>query len=81
VRTTLTLEPDVAALVQQEAKRTGASFKATVNDLLRKGTLTSHQKSAEEKFEVTPLPMGLMPGLSYDSIPELLDLIEGPFRR
>ncbi len=38
--------------------------------------------SAERRpFEVKPFPMGLPPGGSYDRIGELLDLLEGPYRR
>lgn len=36
MRTTLTLEPDVAALVEAERARTGESFKQVVNRLLRR---------------------------------------------
>ncbi|MDN5789356.1 MAG: antitoxin [Micrococcales bacterium] len=35
VRTTITLDTDVAALVKQRMTERGASFKATVNDALR----------------------------------------------
>ena len=36
MRTTITLEPDVAALVEAERGRTGESFKEVVNRLLRR---------------------------------------------
>lgn len=32
-------------------------------------------------FEVEPFPMGMPPGGSYDKIEDLLDLLEGPYRR
>lgn len=35
MRTTTTLEPDVATLVERRMKATGASFKTVVNDVLR----------------------------------------------
>ena len=34
-----------------------------------------------KKFVVRAQPLGLMPGLSYDNIEELLDVAEGPLRR
>ncbi len=80
MRTTLTLEPDVAALVQQEAKRTGASFKGTINDLLRKGLMAPEDKK-KEKFVVTPLFMGLRPSMNYDKIEALIEELEGPYHR
>ncbi len=37
MRTTVTLDDDVAALVESERARTGESFRATINRLLRRG--------------------------------------------
>jgi hypothetical protein len=73
VRKTLTIDDDIAVLVEQEQRRTGESFKSTVNGLLRRGLM--------KPFEITPRPMGLPPGLSYDCIPELLDKLDGPYHR
>jgi hypothetical protein len=81
VRTTLTLDDDVAVLVQEEAQRSGSSFKAVVNDLLRKGLMKTNKNDRQEPFVVTPLPLGLPPGLSYDSISELLEALEGPLHK
>jgi hypothetical protein len=38
MRTTITLDPDVAALVQRAMRERGRSFKETVNDMLRKAS-------------------------------------------
>lgn len=37
MRTTITLDPDVAALVEKHMKERGVPFKAAVNDALRRG--------------------------------------------
>ena len=37
MRTTITLDDDVAALIETERARTGESFRAAVNRLLRRG--------------------------------------------
>lgn len=37
MRTTITLEDDVAALIESERARTGESFRGAVNRLLRRG--------------------------------------------
>jgi len=37
MRTTITLDDDVAALIEGERARTGESFRAAVNRLLRRG--------------------------------------------
>ena len=81
MRTTLTLDDDVASLVQEEVRRSGGSFKGTVNTLLRRGLTASRDPQPTKPFVVTPHAMGLKPGLSYDCIAELLEEAEGPYRR
>ncbi|MGA7343653.1 MAG: hypothetical protein WBE72_02020 [Terracidiphilus sp.] len=81
MRTTLTLDDDVARFVQEEVRRSGGTFKGTVNTLLRRGLNASRNPRPRRRFVVTPRKMGLPPGLSYDSIPELLEAIEGPYHR
>lgn len=81
MRTTLTIDDDIAVLVEQEQRRSGESFKSTVNGLLRRG-LTAKDKNAERApFVVTPLYMGLRPGQSYDNIEALLEELDGPGHR
>ena len=80
MRTTLTLDDDLARQLQQESRRSGTSFKELVNRLLRLG-LTAAKKPARKPFTVTARKMGLPPGLSYDNVGELLDIIEGPTHR
>ena len=80
MRTTLSIDDDIAILLEQERRRSGDSLKETVNRLLRAG-LTSSQKPASVPFKVTSFPMGLRSGLSYDCIAELLEEAEGPYHR
>ncbi len=80
MRTTLTLDDDVARLLEKEARRTGEPFKVTVNHFLRRG-LASSQQQQTKPFKVRPRKMGLPAGLSYDNIEELLEAIEGPDHR
>lgn len=77
MRTTLSLDDDVAEILKGEMRRSGSSLKETVNQLLRLGFVASKQK-VRKHFKITPRPMGLPPGLSYDNIGELLEAIEGP---
>jgi hypothetical protein len=81
VRTTLTIDDDIAVLVEQERRRSGESFKSTVNGLLRQGLIAGRNPKPRKRFVITPRKMGLPPGLSYDSIPDLLEAIEGPYHR
>jgi len=78
VRTTLTIDDDIAKLVEQEVRRSGASFKSTVNRLLSLGLMTSREKAETKPFVVTPFPLGIG---NCDKISELLEELEGPYHR
>ncbi len=80
-RTTLTLDDDVAAKLDAESRRSGRSFKETVNACLRKALTESPKAGPLGPFKVEARDLGLRPGLSLDNIEELLDQIEGPDRR
>jgi hypothetical protein len=76
VRTTLSLEDDVANMLNKEMRRSGTSFKQAVNHFLRLGLVASKQQK-REPFVVTPRPLGLPPGLNYDNVEELIEKLEG----
>ena len=79
-RTTLTLDDDVAARLQREARRSGRAFRAVVNEALRVGLEASLER-ATDQFRVEPWSSGgLRDGLSLDSISQLLEQVEGPAR-
>ena len=80
MRTTLSLDDDIANLLNKEIRRSGVSFKEAVNHYLRLGLMAAKQP-VRKKFVVKPRAMGLPPGLSYDNIGELLEAIEGPLHR
>jgi hypothetical protein len=81
VRTTLSIDDDIAALVEQEVRRSGDSFKGTINRLLRRGLMAADGKAERKPFVVKPLFMGLHPGQNYDNIEALLEELEGPGHR
>jgi hypothetical protein len=76
VRTTLTIDEDVARLLEKEQRRSGKSFKQVINDFLRLG-LTVKQP-LKKPFKVTPINLGLP---HYDKVEDLLDSLEGPDHR
>jgi hypothetical protein len=80
VRTTLSLDDDVARLLKKEMRRTGASFKTMVNRFLRLGLLTSKPQN-RKRFVVVPRKLGLPLGLSYDNVEQLLEAVEGSTHR
>lgn len=80
MRTTLTLDDDVASLLNKEARRSGESLKETVNRLLRLGLIAVKQP-VRKPFVVKSMNLRLPPGMSFDNVEELLDQLEGPYRR
>lgn len=76
MRTTLSLDEDVAKLLRNEIRRSGASLKAAVNHFLRLGLMQSG-KQQRRRFVVYPRPLGLPTGLSYDDVEELVATLEG----
>lgn len=75
MRTTLTIEDDVAKLLEDEARASGKSFKETVNHYLRLGLTTPNPR---KPFVVKPLDFHLPPGVNYDKVEDILEAIEGP---
>jgi len=82
VRTTLTLDDDVAAKLKSKSRRTGRAFKDVVNEALRHGLLVAELRGARAPFRVTARDLGGMkPGLNPDNVGELLEQVEGPLHR
>jgi hypothetical protein len=77
VRTTLTLDEDVAAKLTRAARRSGRPFREVVNETLRRGLLAA-APTPRRKFQVKARSLGgLRPGLQLDDIGGLLERIEG----
>ncbi|MCZ8131691.1 MAG: hypothetical protein O9284_10395 [Steroidobacteraceae bacterium] len=82
MRTTLTLDDDVAARLQAEARRTGKPFKTVVNEHLRLGLAQRRTLRAARDFELEEVDLGgPQAGLNYDNVAELLEAAEGPGHR
>ena len=78
MRTTLTLDADVIAKLRAEARRSGRSFKETVNAFLRLGLNALRPAKTPRRFVIRARELGRHPGLNYDNIGELLEQTEGP---
>ena len=81
MRTTLTLDEDVAAKLREETRQRKTSFKETVNACLRRGLEAPTDEELARPFIIESRRMGLRPGLDVDDIGGLLDLLDGPTRR
>jgi hypothetical protein len=82
MRTTLTLDDDVAAKLKAEARRTGRPFRELVNETLRRGLASKRITPQRAPFRINARDLGnLKPGLSLDNVAELLEQVEGPLHR
>ena len=80
IRTTVTLEDDVAAKLRDETRKSGKSFKETINTFLRRG-LNSATQVKPRRFRVQAQDMRPRLPLSYDNVAELLEQAEGPLHK
>ncbi len=81
MRTTLTLDDDVAAKLRAETRDSGESFKQVVNRVLRLGLHSQTRLQGLAPFKVKPFNMGLRPGLNLDDVWGLIDLLDDLDRR
>lgn len=82
MRTTLTLDDDVAAKLKSETRRTGKAFRDVVNDTLRRGLASRHPPRSHQPFKIEARDLGeLKPGLSLDNVADLVERVEGLLHR
>ncbi|MBX3743960.1 MAG: hypothetical protein KF833_01495 [Verrucomicrobiae bacterium] len=75
VRTTLTLDPEVADRLKQEAALGKRSFKVIVNEALRKGLGMEAPRRAP-RFRVQPHSSRLQPGVDPTRLNQLVDELD-----
>jgi hypothetical protein len=77
IRTTVTLDEDLVERLKLESRSRGASFRQTLNDVLRVG-LHAPKVEPRQRFRVRASHTGYRPGLNYDRIEALIEYAEGP---
>ena len=75
MRTTLTLDDDLAAALKEQSRLAGKPFKQVVNDALRRG-LSPALPEAEPCYQVTPHRSGFRPGVDPLRLNQLNDSLE-----
>jgi plasmid stability protein len=77
MRTTLTLDDDVAHELRQRARRSGATFKAVVNEAIRAGLQADRRPSIRRsRFTIAPRSGGFRPGVDLLHLNRLNDELE-----
>jgi hypothetical protein len=76
MRTTVTLEPDLAKKVKLLAHRRGLSFKQALNEVIRRGLAPAARRDEQAKYVVQPHAGGFRPGIDPDKLNQLVDQLE-----
>jgi len=75
MRTTVTLDPDVAAKLKEETRKRGISFKEALNSSVRRG-LASTESSSGKPYRVRTQRMGARAGVDLDKALALAGRLE-----
>lgn len=75
LRTTVTLDPDVAAKLKEEMRRKDISFKEALNSSIRKG-LDGGRSTRSKPYKVRTAKMGARPGVNLDKALQLAGELE-----
>ena len=77
MRTTLTLDDDVADKLEQLSKRNKLPFRRVVNDVLRAGLSARLPRQAEKApFEIRPFRSAFKTGIDPAKLNQLLDELD-----
>jgi hypothetical protein len=74
MRTTVTLDPDVAEQLKALARRRNLSFKAALNSTVRAGLAA--ERGGGRPYQAPARPMGLRPGVDLTHALRLADALE-----
>ncbi len=76
MRTTLTLDPDVVKLLEDEVHRTRKPFKQVVNDAVRRGLAPRPAERVTARYRVRPHAATFLAGLDRSRLNALVDELE-----
>ncbi len=77
MRTTLTLDTDVALKAKRGAAKLRKPFKEVINAALRIGLDEVLKPATARPYRTKPRPLGLRAGFDYDNVAELIVRAEG----
>lgn len=76
MRTTLTLEDDLAGVLKERARELGIPFKEMVNRAIRSGLHDSDAPRTVPTPRTIPHSFGFRPGLDLDKLNQLVDELD-----
>lgn len=76
MRTTLTIDDDLAGLLKRRSRELGMSFKDVVNRTLRAGLGEEAKQRQQPVPKVIPHAFGFRPGIDLDKLNQLADELE-----
>ena len=77
MRTTLTIDDNLADALRKMAYESGKSFKEVVNCALQAGIQAEHALPRSRRYKIKPVPLGgVLPGINIDKALRLADEIE-----
>ena len=76
MRTTLTIDEDIADSLKERARLLDRPFKQVVNDALRRGLSPALSEAPAPEYRVVPHHSGLAPGVDPQKLNQLNDELE-----
>ena len=76
MRTTLTIDDDLAGQIEERRRREGSSLKQVVNTLLREGLRSGGQAPRPKKYRTKPHKLGMRAGFDPARLNQLVDELE-----
>lgn len=80
MRTTVTLDDDVTALLKRRQKEKGQGFKEALNGVLREA-LAAPRPARPARVRIRTLALGRLLVPNLDDVSEILEIAEGPGHR
>jgi hypothetical protein len=76
MRTTLTIEDDLARTLKERARLLDLPFKQVVNETLRRGLSSAVREESLPRFKVRPIQSGFVPGIDPMKLNQLSEQLE-----
>ncbi len=77
MRTTTTIDDDLAATLKESSRRSGKPFKQVLNETLRAGLRAQQAPPKSRRYRLRPKSLGgVVPGIDLDKALRLADALE-----